>query len=259
MERDPLRQKIKDLLWKRGLTMKEASAAIGRSPSYMHQFLERGTPAALNYGDSEKLAGLLACDAGELRPAEAPKRKPQKRRRRTPPGALPGAPLAAIPEMAVEAAAGAGAAGEEFATEKARWYLPEGMIRHEGDAEPGNLRVLRARGDSMEPLVSDGDRLLVDVTRRAPGTGETAVLWDGTGLRGQAGRGPAQRRAAEAQADLRQPRVRTLHMPRRGRPHRRQGPLDLKAHVKAAAIRVIYTQRLIRVAPVRSTFCRSLA
>ena len=84
--------------------------------------------------------------------------------------------------MAVEAAAGAGAAGEEFATEKARWYLPEGMIRHEGDAEPGNLRVLRARGDSMEPLVSDGDRLLVDVTRRAPGTGETAVLWDGTGL-----------------------------------------------------------------------------
>ena len=27
-----------------------------------------------------------------------------------------------------------------------------------------------------------GDRLLVDVTRRAPGTGETAVLWDGTGL-----------------------------------------------------------------------------
>ena len=84
--------------------------------------------------------------------------------------------------MAVEAAAGAGAAGEEFATEKARWYLPEGMIRHEGDAEPGNLRVLRARGDSMEPLVSDGDRLLVDVTRRAPGTGEMAVLWDGTGL-----------------------------------------------------------------------------
>ena len=146
MERDPLRQKIKDLLWRRGLTMKEASDAIGRSPSYMHQFLERGTPSTLNYGDSEKLAGLLGCDAGELRPAEAPRRKPQKRRRRTPPAALPGAPLAAIPEMAVEAAAGAGAAGEEFATEKARWYLPEGMIRHEGDAEPGNLRVLRARG-----------------------------------------------------------------------------------------------------------------
>ena len=45
-----------------------------------------------------------------------------------------------------------------------------GQGRHEGGAEPVNLRILRARGDSMELLVSDGDRLLVDVTRRAPGT-----------------------------------------------------------------------------------------
>ena len=132
----------------------------------MHQFLHRGIPAALNYCDSEKLGQLLGCSSSELRPAEAPKRKPRKRRRRTPPAAIPGARLAAIPEMAVEAAAGAGALIEEFTHEKARWHLPEGMIRHEGDAEPGNLRVLRARGDSMEPLVSDGDRLLVDVARR---------------------------------------------------------------------------------------------
>ena len=40
----------------------------------------------------------------------------------------------------------------------------------------------QTRGDFMEPFVSHSDRLLVDVTRRAPGTGETAVLWDGTGL-----------------------------------------------------------------------------
>ena len=84
--------------------------------------------------------------------------------------------------MEVEAAAGPGALNEEYIREKARWYLPEGMIRHEGDAEPGSLWILRARGDSMEPLVSDGDRLLVDVSRRCPGTGETAVLWDGAGL-----------------------------------------------------------------------------
>ena len=57
------------------------------------------------------------------------------------------------------------------------------MVRHEGDADPCNIRVLRARGDSMEPLISDGDRLLlVDIARRTPGTGEMAVLWDGSGL-----------------------------------------------------------------------------
>ena len=160
--------------------MKEASAEIGRSPSYLHQYLERGTPKTLGHADAESLAKLLGCEPSELRHARAPKRRPQKRRRRTAPPA--GAPLVAIPEMAVEAAAGAGALNEEFAAEKARWYLPEGMIRHEGDADPGSLRVLRARGDSMEPLVSDGDRLLVDLARRTPGTGEMAVLWDGSGL-----------------------------------------------------------------------------
>ena len=180
MNSDPRRQKIRDLLWQKGLTMKEASAEIGRSPSYLHQYLERGTPKTLGHADAESLASLLGCKASELRHARAPKRRPQKRRRRTAPPA--GAPLVAIPEMAVEAAAGAGALNEEFAAEKARWYLPEGMIRHEGDADPGSLRVLRARGDSMEPLVSDGDRLLVDLARRTPGTGEMAVLWDGSGL-----------------------------------------------------------------------------
>ena len=149
---------------------------------------------------------------------------PQKRRRRTAPPA--GAPLVAIPEMAVEAAAGPGALNEEFAAEKARWYLPEGMIRHEGDADPGNLRVLRARGDSMEPLISDGDRLLVDLARRTPGTGEMAVLWGRLRAGGQARRGAAASRAARAPTPLRQPRLRALYLPRRGGPHRRQGRLD---------------------------------
>ena len=158
--------------------MKEASAEIGRSPSYLHQYLERGTPKTLGYADAESLAKLLNCKASELRHAEAPKRRPQKRRRRTAPPAS--APLVAIPEMAVDA--GAGALKEEFAAEKTHWYLPESMIRYEGDADPRSLRVLRARGDSMEPLISDGDRLLVDLARRIPGTGEMAALWDGSGL-----------------------------------------------------------------------------
>ena len=56
------------------------------------------------------------------------------------------------------------------------------MIRHEGAGDPGSMRILRARGDSMEPGIFDGDRMLVDVSRRRPATGETAVLWDGSGL-----------------------------------------------------------------------------
>ena len=56
------------------------------------------------------------------------------------------------------------------------------MIRHEGDANPEGLRILRVRGNSMEPEMREGDRLVVDSARRVPATGEMFVLWDGNGL-----------------------------------------------------------------------------
>ncbi len=56
------------------------------------------------------------------------------------------------------------------------------MIRQQGDASPGAIRVLRVRGDSMEPELFERDRLLVDIGRRVPALGEIFVLWDGTGL-----------------------------------------------------------------------------
>ena len=182
MQRDPIRQRIRDRLRENDLTMREAARALGRNPAYMHQFLERGSPKVLSYRDSEKLAELLGCDPGELRHPLPPKRKPYPRKPRTAAPRVPGAPLAAVPEMAVQAAAGGGALNDENAPETARWYLPEAMLRHEGGAEPANLRILRARGDSMEPAVHDGDRLLVDIARKTPATGEMAVLWDGNGL-----------------------------------------------------------------------------
>ena len=184
MPNDPVRKKIRDLLWERGLNMREASLAISRNVSYMHGFLERGSPRVLGHSDAEKLAGVLGCDIGDLRHAERPPRRrrsgPKSRRTRAPAGSP--ARLAGIPEVEVEASAGAGALAAEFVDEKARWFLPEGMIRHEGGAAPKAVRVLRVRGVSMEPELSEGDRLLVDTSRRTPATGEMFVLWDGNGL-----------------------------------------------------------------------------
>ena len=72
MQNDPVRERIRDLLWQRGLNMREASLAIGRNVSYMHGFLERGTPKVLSYQDAEKLAALLECEAGGPAPCRAP-------------------------------------------------------------------------------------------------------------------------------------------------------------------------------------------
>ena len=184
MQNDPVRQKIRDLLWERELNMREASIAIGRNVSYMHGFLERGTPKVLSHRDAEKLAGVLGCDAEALRHAQRPptrKGRGRKPRRGPAPEGSP-VPLTGIPEVEVEASAGPGALADEYVAEKARWFLPEGMIRYEGGATPDAIRVLRVRGESMEPELSEGDRLLVDTSRRVPATGEMFVLWDGNGL-----------------------------------------------------------------------------
>ena len=184
MQNDPVRQNIRDLLWKRGLNMREASLAIGRNVSYMHGFLERGTPKVLSHRDAETLAEVLGCGAEHLHHAERPPRRkgsgPRPRRPAGPAESL--VPLAGIPEVEVEASAGPGALGGEYVDEKACWFLPEAMIRYEGGAVPGAVRVLRVRGVSMEPELSEGDRLLIDTSRRVPATGEMFVLWDGNGL-----------------------------------------------------------------------------
>ena len=74
-----------------------------------------------------------------------------------------------------------GAFESGFVTETARWGWPANMIRHEGGAASENLRIIRVRGDSMEPEMREGDRIVVDVSRKTPATGETFVLWDGNG------------------------------------------------------------------------------
>ncbi|MCY4002133.1 MAG: peptidase S24 [Rhodospirillales bacterium] len=178
MERDPVRETLRHLLRQNGIAMREASLAMGRNASYLQQFLTRGSPATLRRRDREALAPLLGCTPADLWPAEpvAPEVPAGS------PLAAAGAPLASIPEIEVAAAAGDGAITGEDPPEVARWGLPEAMLRHEGGAAPDNLRILRARGDSMEPLVGEGDRLIVDVSRRRPATGEMAVLWDGLGL-----------------------------------------------------------------------------
>ncbi len=176
MQTDTARENLREALWKKGTSLAEASLAIGRNKAYLQQYLARGMPRVLSFQDSEALAKLLGCDPAELRHDALPAPKPWSgpKRRRT--------AGASVPEMEVEAAAGPGAWNEGFVAEKARWRLPEGMVRHEGDADPGAVRILKVRGNSMEPELRQGDRVVIDTARRVPAAGELFVLWDGTGL-----------------------------------------------------------------------------
>ena len=187
---DPVRQKILDLLLEGRTNLKNASIAMGRNSAYLHQFIHRGTPRILAEHDREALAARLGCAPEELkhdrmpprkpRPKPAPRKEKEVMRLSAPAGPPEG--YMAVPEIDVRAAAGPGAFNEGFEETREMWFFADPVIRHEFRARPADLRMITIDGDSMEPLLASGDRILIDVGRRIPVPPGIFVIWDGMGL-----------------------------------------------------------------------------
>lgn len=186
MDLDPVRLKVLKLIEKQGTDLKNASLAIDRNAAYLYQFIYRGTPKVLSEDDRAALARHLDCDEDELRHKTRPQRKPRSK-----PGVqvvrdagtadLPEG-LVAIPEIDVRAAAGAGAIHDGLEETRDVWYFSAPLVRHEFHARPDDLRVITIHGDSMEPLLGSGDRIMVDTSQRVPVPPGIFVVWDGMGL-----------------------------------------------------------------------------
>jgi phage repressor protein C with HTH and peptisase S24 domain len=188
MDLDPVRLKVLKLIKDRDTDLKNASIAIGRNAAYLHQFVYRGTPKVLSEDDRAALAEHLGCAPHELKHKKAPPRKPRKKAaprenvvRSTSPSAPPEGYMA-IPEIDVRASAGPGALNEGLEETKEMWFFPDPVIRHEFRARPADLRMITIDGDSMEPLLASGDRILIDTSQRVPVPPGIFVIWDGMGL-----------------------------------------------------------------------------
>jgi len=168
--------------------MKTASIAMGRNAAYLHQFVYRGTPKVLSEDDREALAEHLGCKADELKHKKVPPRKPRKKAApkegRIEPSTVSTAPegYMAIPEIDVRASAGPGALNEGLEETKEMWFFPDPVTRHEFRARPADLRMITIDGDSMEPLLASGDRILIDTSQGVPVPPGIFVIWDGMGL-----------------------------------------------------------------------------
>jgi phage repressor protein C with HTH and peptisase S24 domain len=183
---DPTRLRVMALIQANGTDLKNASLAIGRNAAYLHQYITRGIPKVLPEDAREALASLLGVPDSEIRPPPEPGARPpaelpelvtpRRRVRASADG------FAAIPELDVRASAGAGALNDGLEDAKATWLFSETMIRHEFRAQPEDLRVITIDGDSMEPLLSSGDRILVDTSQRVPVPPGIFVIWDGMGI-----------------------------------------------------------------------------
>ncbi len=149
---DP-RERLAELARARGSSLAALSRMIDRNGSYLHQYINKGSPRRLEEQDRRKLAQFFGVSEAELGAPEE--------------NSYTGAAgeWVDVPRLPLEASAGPGALGAEEIPFDAfrfsrRWLREQGF-------DPAMLSAIRVMGDSMDPLLRDGDEILVDRTPRA--------------------------------------------------------------------------------------------
>lgn len=146
---DP-RERLSELAGEARTSLSALSRMIGRNSSYLQQYISKGSPRKLEEEDRRRLADFFGVAEAEL---GAPAEK-----------SLDRGDWVEVPRLSLEASAGPGATGAEEIPFDAfrfsrRWLRENGL-------EPAQLSAIRVMGDSMDPLLRDGDEILVDRTPR---------------------------------------------------------------------------------------------
>lgn len=156
-----VRQRLLELAGEKRVSLSGLSSLINRNASYLQQFVRKGSPRKLEENDRRILAAFFGVDEGELGAPEEKSSGPIKARRR--------AEWVEIPRLALSASAGPGALGDGEEMIGAFGFSASWL--REQNLEGAQLSSIAVSGDSMEPLLRDGDEILVDHRPRAPGEG----------------------------------------------------------------------------------------
>ena len=153
------RARLMQLVEAQGVSLSGLSTLLGRNPSYLQQFVRKGSPRKLEEGDRRTLARFFGVDEEELGAASeggaaasyVGQRKSQ-------------AEWADVPRLPLGASAGPGALAQSEAPVgllrfSARWLKTNGL-------DAAMLSAIEVEGDSMDPTLRDGDEILVDRTPR---------------------------------------------------------------------------------------------
>ena len=165
---DP-RQRLFELASQRGTSLSALSHLLGRNPSYLQQFVRKGSPRKLEEVDRATLARYFGVGENEL---GAPEEISNAH------SGGPGGDWIDVPRLALGVSAGPGAldnseqAGGSLRFARA-WLRQQGL-------DPAILSSVEVVGDSMEPTLRDGDEILVERTQGPPRDGVHVVRLDGT-------------------------------------------------------------------------------
>lgn len=158
---DP-RERLLELSKERGASLASLSELLGRNASYLQQFIKKGSPRKLEEGDRKTLARFFGVPEGELGGGEDIAQEKSYKGPLTKPET---AEWVDVPRLDIGASAGPGAVPIGEAVFDAfrfsrRWLAEQGL-------EGAQLSAITVEGDSMEPLLNNGDEILIDRAPRA--------------------------------------------------------------------------------------------
>lgn len=166
---DTIRKKLVNAIEEKGLTLKDVSLRLGRNHAYLQQFVERNIPTRLKENDRVKLSEMLGLEEADL---GAPARNRE--------AATEASNVTSIVEYNVHVSAGGGAlVGEE--NKRRNWPFASDYLRDELGLSRSRLAVVEVRGDSMEPTLSSGDRVLVNMSDHQVSQPGIFIIYDGDG------------------------------------------------------------------------------
>ncbi|WP_043603768.1 LexA family transcriptional regulator [Novosphingobium sp. Rr 2-17] len=167
MESPDPRERLLQLAERRGASLSALSRLVGKNPSYLQQFVRKGSPRKLEEQDRATLARFFGVDEEQLGKSKDISSASNDPAPQT---------WIDVPRLMQGVSAGHGAMGEgEHAFDavrfSARWLRSMGL-------EPRMLSAITVQGDSMEPTLRDGDEILVDRSLRPPRDGIHVVRLD---------------------------------------------------------------------------------
>jgi hypothetical protein len=154
-ESNDARKQLMRLANEGGVSLASLSSMLGRNPTYLQQFVRKGSPRKLEEGDRRKLAQFFAVEESLLIDGE---------------GAAAIIPASdggytAVPRLSLDASAGPGIVDvQENSYDQ---FLFSGRWLREMGLRGADLSAIRVEGDSMEPLLRSGDEIFVDRNKRA--------------------------------------------------------------------------------------------
>lgn len=160
MSQTDARKRLAELSKERGASLASLSELLGRNGSYLQQFIKKGSPRKLEEGDRRTLAEFFGVDETELGAPEIGVKENSFSARLT----REIGDYIDVPRLNIGASAGPGAVPDSEAVFddfrfSRRWLAEQGL-------EGAKLSSITVEGDSMEPLLNNGDEILIDTSER---------------------------------------------------------------------------------------------